>query len=357
MEEKEYTYMVGIISITFNQSKFILDTLNGFVMQQTNFPFVAMVIDDASTDGEQEVIKKFVTKQFDTTDTTIAYEKETDYAHITYARHKTNKNCYMAVLYLKENHYSQRKPKRPYLAEWQDHVKYEALCEGDDYWIDAQKLQKQVDFLEEHEEYGLVYGKAKEYIQKENKLRHYTIGTKREGFEDSLISNGICTLTTLYRIDALDGYNDFVKEEMQRAHWKMGDYPLWLYISHKYKIHFFDEIFAVYRVLENSASHSTSFEKQIEFINSVYDVKYFFAEKYCNDLKNNLKNNKAREIFHTAVSMGKKEEAKIYFSKIQKPTTKEYIKYINFLILPYNIFTSLHIFFLTIKSRIRNIIR
>lgn len=157
MEEKEYTYMVGIISITFNQSKFILDTLNGFVMQQTNFPFVAMVIDDASTDGEQEVIKKFVTEQFDTTDTSIAYEKETDYAHITYARHKTNKNCYMAVLYLKENHYSQRKPKRPYLAEWRDHVKYETLCEGDDYWIDAQKLQKQVDFLEEHEEYSMCF--------------------------------------------------------------------------------------------------------------------------------------------------------------------------------------------------------
>lgn len=155
MEEKEYKYMVAVQCMTFNQSKYILDALNGFVMQQTNFPYVVMVVDDASTDGEQEVIRKFVSEQFDTNDASVAYEKETDYAHITYAQHKTNKNCYIAILYLKENHYSQRKPKMPYLAEWRDYVKYEALCEGDDYWIHPQKLQMQVDFLEENREYSM----------------------------------------------------------------------------------------------------------------------------------------------------------------------------------------------------------
>ena len=143
--EKEYKYMVAVQCMTYNQSKYILDALNGFVMQQTNFPYVVMVVDDASTDGEQEVIRKFVSEQFDTNDTSVAYEKETDYAYITYAQHKTNKNCYIAVLYLKENHYSQRKTQMPYLAEWRDYVKYEALCEGDDYWIHPQKLQMQVD--------------------------------------------------------------------------------------------------------------------------------------------------------------------------------------------------------------------
>ena len=339
MEEKEYKYMVAVRCMTFNQSKYILDALNGFVMQQTNFPYVVMVVDDASTDGEQEVIRQFVTEQFDTADTSIAYEKETDYAHITYAQHKTNKNCYIAVLYLKENHYSQRKPKMPYLAEWRDYVKYEALCEGDDYWIHPQKLQMQVDFLEEHEEYGLVYGKAKSYIQKENKFGK-VIGEKRHGFEDLILSNGICTLTTLYRISALEGYNELVREIRERDNWKMGDYPMWLYISLDYKIYFFDEIFAVYRVLEDSASHSTSYEKQKEFLESVYDIKYFFIEKcYSNNfmsLKIKLEDMKNHNIFNLLIARGKTLEARLYFSKINRPTLKEYIKYICFILLPFN---------------------
>lgn len=170
MEEKAYKYMVSVRCFTFNQSKYILDALNGFVMQETNFPYVVMVVDDASTDGEQEVIRKFVTEQFDIADNSVAYKKETDYAHITYAQHKTNKNCFIAVLYLKENLYSQGRSeeKFKYLSEWRDYVKYEAVCEGDDYWIDAQKLQKQVDFLEEHEEYNLCTHRIYRFDQENN---------------------------------------------------------------------------------------------------------------------------------------------------------------------------------------------
>jgi glycosyltransferase involved in cell wall biosynthesis len=126
-------------------------------MQRTNFPFVVLVVDDASTDGEQEVIRKFMAEEFDLSDTSVAYEKETEYAFIQYAQHKTNKNCFMVVMFLKENHYSQKKKKFPYLTEWRDRVKYEAICEGDDYWIDPLKLQKQVDFLEENPDYSMVH--------------------------------------------------------------------------------------------------------------------------------------------------------------------------------------------------------
>ncbi|MEE0962065.1 MAG: hypothetical protein U0L54_05930 [Bacteroidales bacterium] len=215
MEEKEYKYMVAVQCMTYNQSKYILDALNGFVMQQTNFPYVLMVVDDASTDGEQEVIKKFVSEQFDTNDTSVAYEKETDYAHITYAQHKTNKNCYIAVLYLKENHYSQRKSKMPYLAEWRDYVKYEALCEGDDYWIDAQKLQKQVDFLEENENYVLVCHRYKIFDEEEKEwynsdgLDHIFVNKTCVTFNSKVKVWLTKTLTLMYRIDALGEYNKY----------------------------------------------------------------------------------------------------------------------------------------------------
>ena len=315
MGEKEYKYMVAVQCMTFNQSKYILDTLNGFVMQQTNFPYVVMVVDDASTDGEQEVIRKFVSEQFDTNDISVAYEKEIDYAHITYAQHKTNKNCYIVVLYLKENHYSQRKPKMPYLAEWRDYVKYEALCEGDDYWIDAQKLQKQVDFLEENEEYGLVYGKAKTYVQKENKFGKI-IGEKKNGFEDLLVSNGIPTLTVMYRMSAVYGYDDFVKEERSRASWQMGDYPMWLYISFRYKIYFLEELSAVYRKLSESTSHKKDINSQISFINSVAEISLYFI-KYSGrrELMYAWKVFYCNEILNTYV---------VYDSKVNFSTIKKY---------------------------------
>lgn len=239
MEEKAYKYMVSVRCFTFNQSKYILDALNGFVMQQTNFPYVVMVVDDASTDGEQEVIRKFVTEQFDTSDTSIAYEKETDYAHITYAQHKTNKNCYIAVLYLKENHYSQRKPKMPYLAEWRDHVKYEALCEGDDYWIDAQKLQKQVDFLEEHEEYIAVAENAivknlitgKESLFSNEQERDVTV-------KELIEKRRFATASVLYRICIYDEYCTTCNVHV--------DTMLWTFLANHGKFRYFEHVSSVY---------------------------------------------------------------------------------------------------------------
>ena len=140
-------FKVTVSCMTYNQSKYITDAMNGFTMQQTSFPFVCTIVDDASTDGEQEVIRKYVEDNFDFSEGSVAYHKETDYAHITYAQHKTNKNCYFAVLYLKENHYSKHKDKSPYLKDWRDGVEYMAICEGDDYWIVPDKLQVQYDML------------------------------------------------------------------------------------------------------------------------------------------------------------------------------------------------------------------
>ena len=142
---------------TFNQAKYITDTMNGFTMQQTSFQFVCTIVDDASTDGEQEVIRKYVEDNFDFSEGSAAFNKETDYAHITYAQHKINKNCYFAVLYLKENHYSQRKPKMGYLNEWRDMCEYEELCEGDDCWTNPKKIQMQVDVLDNDSNVKLVY--------------------------------------------------------------------------------------------------------------------------------------------------------------------------------------------------------
>ena len=203
-------YLVRVSCKTYNQANYITDALNGFVIQQTSFPFVCTIIDDASTDGEQEVIEKFVNEHFDKQDISVAFEKETGDCHITFARHKTNGNCYFAVVYLKENHY-RKKSKAPYIKDWSN-TKYVALCEGDDYWTDPLKLQKQVVFLEEHPDYSLCCHRFKiyhentdtwsdDYVEKafaENPNVKGLVVTNLENFRTRFTS----TLTLCYRRSA-----------------------------------------------------------------------------------------------------------------------------------------------------------
>lgn len=157
MEDKEdkSPYKASIHCITYNQSAYITDAMNGFAMQQTNFPFVAVIIDDASTDGEQAVIKSYVEEHFDHSEKTGYREWETEDAYWTFAHHKENENCHFVVVLLKRNLFNEPEKKGALVKEWME-TKYVAMCEGDDYWMDSLKLQKQVGFLEEHEDFGFV---------------------------------------------------------------------------------------------------------------------------------------------------------------------------------------------------------
>ena len=78
-------------------------------MQQTDFPFVCCIVDDASTDGEQDVIKKYMDMHFDYSPNSVSFEKETDYAYIHYAQHKENKKNNIIIINLKINIYSKKK--------------------------------------------------------------------------------------------------------------------------------------------------------------------------------------------------------------------------------------------------------
>lgn len=263
---------------TFNHSQYITDTMNGFTMQQTSFPFVCCIVDDASTDGEQDVIRKYVEENFDFTEGSVAYHKETDYAHITYAQHKTNKNCYFAVLYLKENHYSQRKPKFPYLEEWRNICEYEAICEGDDYWIDYQKLQKQYEFLEENNNYVLVHTAFDSFNQENSKL----ISNNRCWPSGNVLKNlvtgnyNIGTLTTFYRKSSYERIPRLFIDKK----FLMGDLPLWIELSSVGMVKYLSDKTSVYRILPNSASHNSDLSKEVSFIKSAYEIRAFYAAEY-----------------------------------------------------------------------------
>lgn len=300
---------------TFNQAKYITDAMNGFTMQQTSFPFVCTIVDDASTDGEQEVIRKYVEENFDFSEGSVAFLKETDYAHITYAQHKTNMNCYIAVLYLKENHYSQRKPKMGYLSEWRDMCEYEALCEGDDYWTHPEKLQRQVDYLENHSECGLVYTKVKRLIEKTNEYDGFW--GKYCTYEDLLMNpSSIPTLSACYRNDIARKYRESIKDDPK---WPLGDVPMWLYFMRFSSIHFIDEVMGVYRILPESASNSGDFYKTIKFFNGAYKCRAFYAKRYWGqDLEKRIHTYSLRRVSNDSIGYG---------TKCPVPVLRDLIKY------------------------------
>lgn len=209
---KQSDYMVCVKCLTFNQSKFVKDTLDGFCLQKTSFPYVCIIIDDASTDGEQDVISNFFQANFDLTDNDTVREEETSDYVLRFARHKKNVNCYFAVLFLKYNHYN-KKNKDPYIVEWTKNSRYMALCEGDDYWTDSSKLQKQVDFLETHDDYVLtchryrILNVEEKRWEKEDNI--YLLGDNDFTFDINYRKWITKTLTLVFRASAYEEYNAY----------------------------------------------------------------------------------------------------------------------------------------------------
>lgn len=301
-------FKVCVRCYTFNHSKYITDAMNGFVMQQTDFPYVCCIVDDASKDGEQDVIRKYVSDNFDLSEGSCHFERETDYAFITYAQHKTNKNCYFAVLYLKENHYSIKKPKMPYLTEWQDGCEYHALCEGDDYWIHPGKLQMQVAFLDSHPDYVLSHSDFQDQFDWNGELKYNPINRERiercpedsYAIRDRILDSNyylIQTMTAVYR-NHLD-FSRFTELKQYDGKFLLGDTVLWLKLSVFGKFHYVNEITSVYRHHLGSACNKESEKDKWRFHLSVCEFQSIYADYFNQSQK--LKNKINKNFLFTAL--------------------------------------------------------
>jgi len=273
--EYDYKYKAFTRSITFNHAPYIGDTMDGFTMQETTFPFVCAIIDDASTDGEQDVIGKYLAENFQTPYRT----EETDDYRLICANHKTNRNCSFVVFLLKYNHYNIKKDKLLYLAEWWQNAQYHALCEGDDYWTDPLKLQKQADFLDKKHEFGMVYADCNTYIQSTNTLAPIGDYSGKTSASELLLDNSIATLTVMMRTSVYNHYYEEIDNAVRNT-WKMGDYPIWIWFSIRSKIGYINETVATYRILDSSASHNKDLRKQLAFAINAKEISLYFAKRY-----------------------------------------------------------------------------
>lgn len=263
-------YLVQVRCLTYNHAAYITDTMNGFCMQQTEFPYICIIFDDNSTDGEQDVIKQYLEKKFIMDGDTTIMRKETDDYVLICTRHKTNKNCYFAVYFLKYNHYQLHKSRVPHLLpEWND-IKYLALCEGDDYWTDPYKLQKQVDALEAHPECSICFAKVATITSDGNLQRRihpsFSIPTifelsdfvKWEFGDSGWVFHTSCFL---YRKNVILDYNEALNTKFKG--FPHGDLIIQLHCLHHGKGYFIPDFVSCYRTL--SGGYNSYVMNHVEF--------------------------------------------------------------------------------------------
>jgi glycosyltransferase involved in cell wall biosynthesis len=273
--------LVSICCLAFNHELFIRQCIEGFMMQKTNFKFEILIHDDASTDNTAEIIKEYEYKFPDI----------------------------IKPIYQSENQYSKGIGVSRVYQFPRAQGKYIALCEGDDYWTDPLKLQKQVNFLEANPLYGLVHTDYYNYNERLQKFVHDPVLTVWDTggssqYEELLKGNRIGTLTVCFRSEILKKYSAEIKPENQN--WLMGDYPLWLFISNFYKIHYISEKMAVYRGGKESGSFSIDRRKGYDFLESIYNIKFFFIKKYgCSQkTKESIENDYLIDTIKAKIKMG-----------------------------------------------------
>ncbi|WP_214815659.1 glycosyltransferase [Exiguobacterium sp. s131] len=216
--------MVSIDCITYNHEPYIAKTIEGFLMQETDFDFEILIHEDASTDRTADIVRE--------------YEEQ----HPNLIR----------VIYQTENQYSQGIMVN-LLNEERARGKYIALCDGDDYWTDPHKLQKQVDYMEAHPDCTLCFHDA--YVETDDTLhtgwrvipwmpenRKYASTEPRTYHAGELQLLGfIPTMSMLYRNGLTDNVLDWI-----------GDTPafdgaLKLHVASQGYAYYMPEVMSVYR--------------------------------------------------------------------------------------------------------------
>lgn len=209
---------VSILCLAYNHGKFIRQALDGFIMQKTNFPFEVLIHDDASTDETADIIRE--------------YEKK--YPEI------------IKPIYQKENQCSQKIQIEKTFQWPRIQGKYVALNEGDDYWIDENKLQKQVDFLDSHPDFNVCFHPVKVIWDDQRKKDSIFPSPRRRFYKevltlgDLLQNNFIQTNSVMYR------WHD-ISKEWPEVSFLPGDYMVHLLQTGSGKIGFLPDVMSVYR--------------------------------------------------------------------------------------------------------------
>lgn len=248
---------VSIVCLAYNHENYIREALEGFVSQKTNFKYEVLLHDDASTDGTAGIIREYETKYPDL----------------------------FRVVYQSENQYSKGIDIVPTFLKPMMRGKYIAFCEGDDFWVDPHKLQKQVEYLESHPTCNICVSRA---VFADHDTGRCTIRPKQAmgriyTTEEIIMLGGLyfATATTVLRRDAYEVMPECFQNKF------FGDVQLYIYGSMGGGCYCLQDVTAVYNN-KRSGSYTERTWKDTKFrdtinrealqmfkrINAYYDYKY-----------------------------------------------------------------------------------
>lgn len=246
--------LVSVCTLTYNHEAYLRDTLEGILMQKVDFPMEILVNDDASTDGTRAILREYAEKYPDL----------------------------IRPFYQDVNLYSQGKDLCLEVLYPAARGKYIALCEGDDYWTDPDKLRLQVDFLEAHPDYtACVHDTLVRYCSGERadyRLLHRGQDCDVR-FEDVLfgMSHAFHTSSIVAKKAVIAHPADFFYVGLAHG---FGDHPDGLWMITNGPIRYLDRCMSVYRVHSNSASWSSGVDAGYEAMRDYFDGKLELLRAY-----------------------------------------------------------------------------
>ncbi len=277
--------MVSVLCATYNQKKYISQSLESILAQKTDFPFEVIVRDDCSTDGTTEIVME-------------------------YARKYPGK---VVPLVLQENHYSHGKNDIAFMLLFRlIRGKYFAVCEGDDFWTDPEKLQIQVDFMEAHPEYSMCCHSS--YITDEKgTIRKDKVFRSRAESGDlsaekiisgwSMATNTLMVRTSSWEDPVVPFQGKCLNE----------DYGLEVYTALKGKVFFLDRLMGAYRMNANGSmsifykDHPDILkERTFEFCSMLDRLNEYTNQKY----ENVIRKYRQKKLFDMYAVLGDKDNMK-----------------------------------------------
>lgn len=235
--------VVSICMITYNHENFIREAIEGVLMQKTDFPIELIIGEDCSTDNTRSIVLEYAAKYPDIIRPLLP-----------------DKNLGVT---------------RNFFETLQSATgKYIALCEGDDYWTDPNKLQKQVDFLEANDEYPLVHTNG--YRNINGRIKPWKEYFPNQGIIKEVFYHGtvVKTCSALLRSSFI---KDFIKL-YTNTNLLIGDWPLFAFYSTKGKIGYISDKTCVYRDNPNSVSSVSSKKNYLKYSLSLIEVKRFLRD-------------------------------------------------------------------------------
>ena len=291
--------LVSVSMTTYNHERYIAQAIESVLSQRVNFAVEVVVGEDCSTDNTLAICRDYEAKYPDKV--RVIASGSNIGMHANYRR--TIEAC---------------------------RGKYIAMLDGDDWFSDENKLQMQVDKLNESVA-AMCYTRS-ERRGEDGSCAIYPQGALHTTFEDMLCLNTAENCTTLALRDKILDY--YAEVEPETKGWKTDDLPMWLWFAATQKIVAIDSVTAVHLVLTTSVSHSTSWQKQLDFCYSLDSIILWFDERYNGRALNHIlarrRQNRALWLLSYHGPLGK------YF-KLWGSTIKENPRLI-FNIAPYGLF-------------------